>query len=163
MTALDNLKLGYRRGSDRSMKERLAFVTDLFPEIEPHLGRYAGLLSGGQQQMVAIGRALMSGPRLLLLDEPGLGLAPQLVKRVFAALAELAGENMTVLIAEQLANAVFEVSELAYVVALGSVVVSGSPAELRESGALHDAYFARSRQVGEQRRQAAAAGGTASG
>jgi branched-chain amino acid transport system ATP-binding protein len=146
MTVMDNLKLGYRRHPGHSMSERLEFVAALFPEIEPHLNRYAGLLSGGQQQMVAISRALMSAPRLLLLDEPGLGLAPQLVKRVFSALAELAKEDLTVMIAEQLANAVFEVCEFAYVIGLGSVIASGTPLELRESGALHEAYFARGRQ-----------------
>jgi branched-chain amino acid transport system ATP-binding protein len=96
--------------------------------------------------MVAIGRALMSTPRLLLLDEPGLGLAPGLVDRVFSTLGELAKAGLTVVIAEQLANAVFEISDYAYVVGLGSIVASGSPQELRETGALHDAYFARGRR-----------------
>jgi branched-chain amino acid transport system ATP-binding protein len=145
MTAMDNLRLGYRRSAGASVDDRLAFVTDLFPEIEPHLERYAGLLSGGQQQMVAIGRALMSSPRLLLLDQPGLGLAPNLVDRVFSTLGGLAKDGISVLVAEQLAHAVFEISDYAYVVGLGTIVASGSPAELRHSGALHDAYFARGR------------------
>jgi branched-chain amino acid transport system ATP-binding protein len=140
----DNLILGaYRRYS--SAKARLG--TDLeavyarFPVLKDRRSRPAGLLSGGEQQMLAIGRGLMAQPRLLLLDEPSLGLAPILIEQMFEIIKRLAAEGTTILLVEQMANQALEIADRAYVLETGTITLSGSGPELLDNPAVKEAYL----------------------
>ena len=127
MTVRDNLTLGaYRRSARSSHAERLARVYALFPVLEARAEQRAGTLSGGEQQMLAIGRALMSGPRLLLLDEPSLGLAPQVVDVVFEVLQEINAAGVSILLVEQNVTRALEISQRGYLLSDGSTVRSGT-------------------------------------
>jgi branched-chain amino acid transport system ATP-binding protein len=136
LTVQDNLRLGGYYGSaadgrrDRSVAEGLRRVYDLFPILEERRLQSAGTLSGGQQQMLAIGRALMTRPRLLLLDEPSLGLAPLLVAEVFRVIQDLHQQGQTVLLIEQNAYAALRISHRAYVVEQGRIGLEGPAAEV---------------------------------
>ncbi|MBC5810143.1 MAG: ABC transporter ATP-binding protein [Candidatus Eremiobacteraeota bacterium] len=138
-----NLQLGsYVRRADRAGNEA-AFerVCRLFPDLRSRLRQAAGSLSGGQQQMVAIGRALMARPRLLLLDEPFLGLAPKVVGATLAAIAEINGEGTTVLLGEQNAHAALSVARRAYVLQNGRIVLEGPATALRENEQVKRAFI----------------------
>jgi branched-chain amino acid transport system ATP-binding protein len=137
-----NLLLGaYARKWNAETKAELAEVYDLFPVLGEMRGRLAGALSGGQQQMLAIGRALMSRPRLLLLDEPSMGLSPKLVEDIVAVLQRLRAEGLSLLLVEQNAKLTFEVTSSCLVVENGEVAMSGTSGELRHDPQVRRIYL----------------------
>ena len=137
----DNLRLGALR-LDGELRERFEHVYALFPRLEERRNQPAGTLSGGEQQMLAIGRALMSKPRLLLLDEPFLGLAPLMVVQIRAALEKLRAAGLTILIVEQKLDIALQFAQRAYVLIKGRVVLSESTAALARRADLSNLYFA---------------------
>ena len=142
MTVEDNLRMGAYIPAARSrFGERLEFVYELFPRMRERRDQYAGTLSGGEQQMCAIGRALMSGPKLLLLDEPSAGLAPVVVQRIFELIRVIRERDLTVLIVEQNVQQVLQVVDRAYVLEAGSIRMSGSAAELSDNEEVRRLYM----------------------
>jgi branched-chain amino acid transport system ATP-binding protein len=142
LTVLENLRLGAVQRSDRAGVELdLERVYDLFPVLKERRTQRGGTLSGGEQQMLAIGRALMARPRLLLLDEPSLGLAPLLVERIFGVIARLKAEHVTLLLVEQNARMALEVADRAYVMETGRIKLSGTAAELAANPEVERAYL----------------------
>jgi branched-chain amino acid transport system ATP-binding protein len=141
----ENLQLGAylrsRRKQAREIRADLAFVYDVFPILEERRAQAAGTLSGGEQQMLAIGRALMSKPRLLLLDEPSMGLAPLIIRDIFACLKRLHEEGLTILLVEQDAQIALSVSEYGYVMRAGKVRLEGNAEELLESDEIKHIYL----------------------
>jgi branched-chain amino acid transport system ATP-binding protein len=134
----DNLRLGaYARGDAGGLPQ----VYALFPALAAKRGELAGTLSGGQQQMLAIGRALMARPRLLLLDEPSMGLAPRLVAEIFARIAALRNQDTTILLVDQNARAALAIADRGYVMETGRIVLSGSAAELLQDRQVQQAYM----------------------
>jgi branched-chain amino acid transport system ATP-binding protein len=149
LTVRQNLRLGLhaaeRKGGARQFQARLDEVLAIFPALEPKLQTAAGDLSGGQQQMVALGRSLMSRPSVLLLDEPSLGLAPQVVEDVFATLARLRSEwRLSILLAEQNAEGALEIADRGFVLRLGSVVIEDNAEALLSRPDVAAAYLAHS-------------------
>ena len=143
LTAEGNLRLGaYAARARAAADDTLASVYDLFPRLRERASVKAGRLSGGEQQMVGIGRALMSRPSILVLDEPSLGLAPKLVSEIFEKISELRQGGLTVLMVEQNAYAALRIADFGYVMQNGRVVRSGPPAELLDLEALRRDYFA---------------------
>jgi len=142
MTVRENLELGARTPASRARRgETLDRVCALFPRLAERFGQLAGTLSGGEQQMCAIGRGLMSLPRLLLLDEPSLGLAPVMVTLIFENLRRINAEGTTVLLVEQNVRKALELSTRAYVLEQGRVALSGARAALLQSDAIKQAYL----------------------
>jgi branched-chain amino acid transport system ATP-binding protein len=142
LTVAENLRLGAasRRDGEAVARTR-AEILDLFPILAERSGQAAGTLSGGQQQQLAIGRALMSAPKLLLLDEPSLGLAPQVVDDIFDLIVRLKQRGLTILIVEQDAVAALDIADRAYVMVNGTVAMHGPAAELRSSEQVAHAYL----------------------
>jgi branched-chain amino acid transport system ATP-binding protein len=140
LSVRENLLIGARLGK-RSDTERLDEVLALFPSIASRLGDSASLLSGGEQQMVAVGRALITEPKVLLMDEPSLGLAPLLIDEIFRVIAQLRDSGVTILLVEQNATLALEVSDHAYVLQNGRVVASGSAGEIASTPGIEDAYL----------------------
>lgn len=143
MTVLENLQLGgfvYRRNK-RELRLMLEDVFDLFPALRDKQGQPAGSLSGGQQQMLAIARALMSKPKLLLLDEPSLGLAPLIVRQLFALIQRINGEGTTILLAEQNASAALAIADRGYVMENGEIMMEGSSDTLFNHPQIRKAYI----------------------
>ena len=130
---------------DSLVKPNLDKVLKLFPRLKERSKQQAGSLSGGEQQMLAIGRALMSSPKILLLDEPSLGLAPMLVKEILSLLAKLRDEGMTILLIEQDAVAALKIADRGYVMERGRIVLEGSAAELLSNAGVKQAYLGKSR------------------
>ncbi|MGX6441674.1 ABC transporter ATP-binding protein [Neobacillus sp. K501] len=143
MTVQENLRLGafvHRRRKDE-IKKSLDHVYELFPILHEKRNDAAGSLSGGQQQMVAIGRALMSKPKLMLLDEPSVGLAPLIVEQMFDVIQQINREGTTILLAEQNANAALKIADKGYVFENGSIVLQGTSAELFANDEVRKAYI----------------------
>lgn len=142
LTVRENLRIGATvRRDTQGVAKDLAHVLELFPILEERAEQKAGKLSGGEQQMLAIARALQSRPRLLLLDEPSLGLAPLVVAQVYATIARLKSEGLTVLLVEQNMHRALAASDRAYVLASGRVVLSGTSSELSRTDEFEAAYF----------------------
>ncbi len=143
LTVMENLRMGaYLQRDARWIASELEHVFSMFPRLKERLGQPAGTLSGGEQQMLAIGRALMSRPRFLMLDEPSLGIAPLLVKEIFARLVELNRErSLPILLVEQNAHLALEVSTHGYVLETGRVLLSDRSEVLRDSPQVRDAYL----------------------
>jgi branched-chain amino acid transport system ATP-binding protein len=150
LTVKENLLLGayHRYKADKHrLDQDIAEILELFPPLQNMLKRYAGTLSGGEQQMVAIGRGLMSKPSLLLLDEPSLGLAPLFVQEIFSKLKQLSDDlGMTVLVVEQNARAAMKVADNLLVMERGAISLSGKPEELMQNEAVSSAYLGKSYQ-----------------
>ncbi|CAO3428037.1 ABC transporter ATP-binding protein [Azospirillum endophyticum] len=141
MTVRDNLELGFKPKPGLVLAERIALMVDLFPRLGERLDQRAGSMSGGEQQMVAIGRALMSAPKVLMLDEPTLGLAPIVVDQITALLWRLKAQGLAVLLAEQNAEMALSSSDRAYVLETGSLTGAGASAELLGNPAIREAYL----------------------
>ena len=142
LTVEENLRMGaYTRAARARYAERLAFVYSLFPRMHERRRQPAGTLSGGEQQMCAIGRALMSGPKLLLLDEPSAGLAPVVVQSIFELVRRICKEGYTVLIVEQNIRQVLQVAHRAYLLETGRIRLAGTSAELMQSELIKKAYL----------------------
>jgi branched-chain amino acid transport system ATP-binding protein len=138
----ENLVLGSFANRNRvESRDKLGAVLTRFPFLAERLQHLAGNLSGGQQQMLVIGRALMANPKLLLLDEPSLGLAPLIAEEIFAIVAELARTGVTVLLVEQNANAALKLANRAYVLETGRIVLAGDGDDLRSNEKVREAYF----------------------
>jgi branched-chain amino acid transport system ATP-binding protein len=142
MSVLDNLLLGaYTRNDGPGIQSDLERVYRLFPRVKERLSQIAGTLSGGEQQMLAIGRAVMARPKVLMLDEPSLGLAPMMVDTIFNVIAELNGEGIPILLVEQNAQKALEIADRAYVLETGSIVMQGPGKELLQSEDVTRAYL----------------------
>jgi branched-chain amino acid transport system ATP-binding protein len=142
LTVRENLELGaYLHRDATAMQETIADVTKLFPRLGERMKQEGGTLSGGEQQMLAIGRALMARPTLLLLDEPSLGIAPKLVQQIFAAITEIASSGVTILLVEQNTRLALKVSKRAYVLRTGEIAVEGASAELAKNEEIQAAYL----------------------
>ena len=144
MTVLENLKIGAYLRRDRAEIQRdLDWVYNLFPRLKERSWQLAGTLSGGEQQMLAVGRALMSRPRLMMLDEPSLGLAPLVVQDIFSIIRGINRQGVTVLLIEQNANMALKTADLAYVLETGSITLSGTGAELLANEKVKEAYLGK--------------------
>jgi branched-chain amino acid transport system ATP-binding protein len=142
MTVRDNLLLGgYHRAARPHQRERLERVFGIFPRLQERERQVAGTLSGGEQQMVAIGRGLMAGPRVLMLDEPSLGLAPIMVEEMFRVIAEINRQGVTVLLVEQNTEHALAIAQRAFVLESGRVVLSGTGRELLAHPRVREAYL----------------------
>jgi branched-chain amino acid transport system ATP-binding protein len=142
MTVRENLELGaFLRRDSGGIREDLDRVFDLFPRLKERESQKAGTMSGGEQQMLAIGRALMGQPKLLLLDEPSMGIAPILVERIYETIAEINRQGTTILLVEQNANFALDVSKRGYVLETGKVVMSDESASLRTNPEVMKAYL----------------------
>lgn len=142
MTVEENLMMGaFKKSLWGNRMQNIRNVYNLFPRLEERKDQQAGTLSGGEQQMVAIGRALMSKPKILMLDEPSLGLAPNIVESIFELLKELNGEGITILLVEQNAQAALEISDYAYVMETGKIVLDGKAEDLKDNVYVKQAYL----------------------
>jgi branched-chain amino acid transport system ATP-binding protein len=142
MTVYENLEMGaYTRKRGAEFAEDLERVYGLFPRVKERLNQVSGTLSGGEQQMVAIGRALMARPRLICMDEPSMGLSPLFVEQVFEIIQAINRQGTTIFMVEQNANMALSIAHRAYVLQTGKVVLSGSASELRRNPAIREAYL----------------------
>ena len=144
LTVLENLRIGaYLRKDKEEIEEDINYVYDLFPRLKERSWQLAGTLSGGEQQMLAVGRAVMTRPKLIMMDEPSLGLAPLVVKDIFKIIQTLKSTGMTVLLIEQNANAALHACDYAYVMETGRITTSGTGEELLASEAIQEAYLGK--------------------
>ena len=144
MSVLENLRIGaYLRNDKAGVEEDIQWVYRLFPRLEERSWQLAGTLSGGEQQMLAVGRALMSRPKLMMLDEPSLGLAPLVVQDIFSIIGEINKQGVTVLLIEQNANMALKIADLAYVLETGNITMSGTGAELLANEKVREAYLGK--------------------
>lgn len=144
LTVLENLKIGaYLRRDKAEIEKDLSWVYKLFPRLEERSWQLAGTLSGGEQQMLAVGRALMSRPKLMMMDEPSLGLAPLVVQDIFKIIQEINRQGVTILLIEQNANMALKIAHLAYVLETGNITLSGTGAELLVNEKVKEAYLGK--------------------
>lgn len=142
LTVLENLKIGaYARKDEAGIKEDLEWVYDLFPRLKERSWQLSGTLSGGEQQMLAIGRGLMSRPKLLMMDEPSLGLAPLIVRDMFKIIKEVNKKGVTILLIEQNANAALHIADVGYVMEVGKITMTGGGKELLANDDVKKAYL----------------------
>ena len=144
LSVLENLRIGaYLRNDKKEIEKDLEWVFKLFPRLKERSWQYAGTLSGGEQQMLAVGRALMSKPKILMLDEPSLGLAPLIVQQIFDIIREINNSGVTVLLIEQNANMALKTADLAYVIETGEIVLSGTGKQVLENPTVREAYLGK--------------------
>jgi branched-chain amino acid transport system ATP-binding protein len=144
LTVLENLRIGaYLRKDKDGIEKDLQWVYELFPRLKERNWQLAGTLSGGEQQMLAVGRALMSRPQLMMLDEPSLGLAPLVVQDIFSIIREINRQGVTVLLIEQNANMALKTADLAYVLETGNITMSGTGAALLADEKVKEAYLGK--------------------
>ncbi|WP_300751026.1 ABC transporter ATP-binding protein [uncultured Oscillibacter sp.] len=144
MSVVENLRIGaYLRTDKAEIEKDVQWVYSLFPRLEERSWQLAGTLSGGEQQMLAVGRALMSRPKLMMLDEPSLGLAPLVVQDIFSIIREINKQGVTVLLIEQNANMALKIADLAYVLETGNITMSGTGAELLANEKVREAYLGK--------------------
>lgn len=142
LTVVENLKIGaFDRRDDKEIKKDMDWIFELFPRLKERTWQLAGTLSGGEQQMLAVGRALMSRPKLLMMDEPSLGLAPLIVKDIFNIIQEINNRGVTVLLIEQNANAALKIADFGYVMETGSITLSGMGSSLLKDDKVKTAYL----------------------
>ncbi|MBS7266353.1 MAG: ABC transporter ATP-binding protein [Treponema sp.] len=144
LTVMENLRIGaYLRNDKKEIEKDLEWVFNLFPRLKERSWQYSGTLSGGEQQMLAVGRALMSRPKILMLDEPSLGLAPLIVQQIFNIIREINNAGVTVLLIEQNANMALKTADIAYVIETGEIVLSGSGTQVLENPTVREAYLGK--------------------
>ncbi len=144
LTVLENLKIGaYLRKDKEGIEKDLQWVYELFPRLEERHWQLAGTLSGGEQQMLAVARGLMSRPKLMMLDEPSLGLAPLVVQDIFSIIKEINRQGVTILLVEQNANMALKTADLAYVLETGRITKTGTGAELLADDSIKEAYLGK--------------------
>ena len=142
LSVLENLRIGaFARNDENGIKEDIEMVYGLFPILKERSWQTAGTLSGGEQQMLAVGRALMSRPKLMMMDEPSLGLAPLIVKEIFNIIKEVNKQGVTILLIEQNANAALHIADLGYVMETGRITMKGTGAELLANPDVKKAYL----------------------
>ena len=144
MTVLENLKIGAYLRRDKDIDKDIQHMYELFPRLKERSWQMAGTLSGGEQQMLAVGRALMSRPKLLMMDEPSLGLAPLVVRDIFSIIRTIRDSGVTVLLIEQNANAALKVADRGYVLETGRIALEGTGQELLSDPAVRAAYLGKS-------------------
>lgn len=145
LTVLENLKIGaFLRNDDKKIKEDIEWVYSLFPRLKERSWQLSGTLSGGEQQMLAVGRALMARPKLIMMDEPSLGLAPIIVKELFGIIQLINKQGVTILLIEQNANAALKIADTGYVMETGEITLKGTGKELLSNDAIKKAYLGES-------------------
>ena len=148
LTVLENLKIGaYLRKDTAQIQKDIEYIYKLFPRLEERSWQLAGTLSGGEQQMLAVGRAMMTRPKLIMMDEPSLGLAPLVVKDIFGIISRLSADGITILLIEQNANAALHAAHYGYVLETGKMTLSGTGEELLSSKSIQEAYLGKGKKA----------------
>ncbi len=147
LTVLENLKIGaYMRNDKAEIEKDIEWIYGLFPRLQERNWQLAGTLSGGEQQMLAVGRALMCRPKLIMMDEPSLGLAPLVIKDIFRIIQEINAKGMTILLIEQNANMALKIADWAYVLETGRITMEGTGKELLENPQIREAYLGKKKK-----------------
>ena len=147
LTVLENLKIGaYMRNDKAEIEKDIEWIDGLFPRLQERNWQLAGTLSGGEQQMLAVGRALMCRPKLIMMDEPSLGLAPLVIKDIFRIIQEINAKGMTILLIEQNANMALKIADWAYVLETGRITMEGTGKELLENPQIREAYLGKKKK-----------------
>ena len=148
LTVLENLKIGaYLRKDTVQIQKDIEYIYKLFPRLQERSWQLAGTLSGGEQQMLAVGRAMMTRPRLIMMDEPSLGLAPLVVRDIFGIISRLSADGITILLIEQNANAALHAAHYGYVLETGMMTISGTGEELLSSKSIQEAYLGKGKKA----------------
>jgi len=147
LTVLENLKIGaYMRNDKAEIEKDIEWIYGMFPRLKERNWQLAGTLSGGEQQMLAVGRALMCRPKLIMMDEPSLGLAPLVIKDIFRIIQEINAKGMTILLIEQNANMALKIADWAYVLETGRITMEGTGKELLENPQIREAYLGKKKK-----------------